>query len=93
MEHERRDFPIEEFRVERRDDNTPVLRGHAAVFNTLSLDLGGFREQIAPGAFSEALKSDDIRALFNHEPNMILGRNTAGTLRLAEQIGAAGVIG
>lgn len=85
MEIERRTFVVEGIKFETRDgDKLPVIRGHAAVFNTLSLDLGGFREQIKPGAFKEAIENDDVRALFNHDPNYPLGRNTAGTLRLSE---------
>lgn len=55
----------------------PRIRGHAAVFNSLSEDLGGFREIVAPGAFSDVIRTDDVRALFNHDPNQILGRNKA----------------
>ena len=55
----------------------PRIVGHAAVFNSLSENLGGFREIIAPGAFSDVIRTDDVRALFNHDPNMILGRNKA----------------
>ncbi len=61
-----------------------TLEGHAAVFNQPSEDLGGFREIIEPGAFATAIRKDDIRALFNHDPNYILGRNKAKTLMLEE---------
>lgn len=67
--------------VERRADSAPLIRGHAAVFGKLSENLGGFREIIAPGAFDDVLK-DDVRALYNHENSLILGRTSAGTTRI-----------
>lgn len=61
------------------------IEGHAAVFNELSQDLGGFRERVMPGAFADDLAAKpDVRALFNHDPNIIFGRTTSGTLRLQE---------
>lgn len=60
------------------------IAGHAAVFNVWA-DIGGmFREQVAPGAFAETIRRDDVRALFNHSPDYVLGRNIRGTLRLSE---------
>lgn len=67
------------------EGQAPMMRGHAAVFNSPSeLLCGCFRETIMEGAFTDALKSSDVRALFNHEPSNILGRTSAGTLRVAE---------
>lgn len=81
MEIERRFFQMSELTVEKRGNAPPLIRGYAAVFDKLSENLGGFREQIKPGAFDDVL-SDDVRALFNHDPNLILGRTVSGTLRI-----------
>jgi uncharacterized protein len=61
-----------EEREGKKDEN--VIRGYAAVFNKDSEDFGGWIERIAPGAFDDVLK-DDAVALFNHDPNLPLGRN------------------
>jgi HK97 family phage prohead protease len=63
---------------------TPTMEGYGANFNVLSEDLGGFREILMPGCFKDSIVSCDVRGLFNHNPDKILGRNTAGTLRLNE---------
>jgi len=78
---ESRAFPVE-LRVE--GETKPKIRGMAAVFNRLSEDLGGYREMILPGAFKAALSNSDIRALWNHDPNIVLGRTKAGTLEVSE---------
>ena len=83
---ERRNFANSEIRVANSESREVV--GYASVFtdsegNTaLSENLGGFREKIDPSAFDNVL-DNDVRALFNHDPNLILGRTTAGTLSLS----------
>ena len=83
---ERRYVPTAfDFRVEQRDGNDRlIIDGYAYKFHARSQNLGGFVEQILPGAGEQSAQEDDIRALFNHDANLILGRNTAGTLRLGE---------
>jgi hypothetical protein len=72
-----------ELRAVAEDEAAPRLEGYPALFNTLSEDLLGFRERVLPGAFLETL-GDDIWAVWNHNRDIILGRNRAKTLELAE---------
>lgn len=81
---ERRTYEQIEIRADKASDGSLRLIGHAAVFNKKSEEIFGFREIVLPGAFRNSLKKDDIRALWNHDPSFILGRNKAGTLRLKE---------
>lgn len=62
-----------------------VVSGYAAKYNTRSQDLGGFVETLAPGAFARAIReAHDVRAVINHDANLILGRTAAGTLTLED---------
>jgi len=73
-----------ELRTERSAKGRRLI-GYAARFNSLSKDLGGFRERILPGAFDASLSGGkDIRALYHHESALILGRTSAGTLHLSQ---------
>lgn len=70
--------------VELRADGAPTVSGYAALYHAETVIAGLFREQIAPGAFRSAVDgSDDVRALFNHDPNIVLGRTKSGTLTLS----------
>lgn len=62
------------------------IAGIAAAYGVKSAPIGGvFRERIQPGAFSRSLATGaDVRALFNHDPNQILGRTKSGTLELRD---------
>jgi HK97 family phage prohead protease len=93
MEIERRFMPITAdgagIRIEQRDGLPPIFRGYAAVYNSLSENLGQFREMLAPGCFDNALTraglgaGGGVLALFNHSNDHVLGRSTSGTLRLS----------
>lgn len=74
-------------RVEKRTGagDEMAIVGYASKFNVLSHDLGGFRERVQTGTFSRSLRTNaDVKALFNHIPDNILGRTKAGTLTLSE---------
>ena len=65
--------------TEVKDGN--YIYGYAALFNSMSEELYGFREIIDPGAFDQTDISD-VRALFNHDNNLLLARTKSGTLDL-----------
>lgn len=73
-----------DFELRASDTGSKKIVGHASVFNRTSQNLGGFVEQVAPGAFTKTIQEADVRALINHDPNLLLGRNKAGTLTLSE---------
>jgi uncharacterized protein len=85
---ERRFIPAERVEVRAEGDEGPVLSGVAVNFGSLSLDLGGFREEFAPGAFADTLESDDIRVVWQHDNSFVFGRVRAGTARVWEDDGA-----
>lgn len=88
MKTERRVIPLTDVQIELRMDEggneKRTIVGYAAVFGSESVNLGGFTETIKRGAFKDSLESDDVRALKNHDPNLLLGRSSNGTLRLKE---------
>ena len=93
MDIERRDISFEEapeaeLTIETRASGQTAIVGYAAVYNRLSLDLGGgLREVILPGAFDKVLQRQrgrqDVVAVFNHDINIVLGRTSSGTLELS----------
>jgi len=66
-------------------DDPNSIEGYAAVFDSLSDDLGGFREVIKPGAFKRALaESGDILCVVDHDRSKLLGRTMSGTCRVTQ---------
>ena len=83
---ELRYVPFENWEVREEDDKPPKLIGYAAVFNQEAVIFGLWREKISPGAFKKTIKENEIRALWNHNTDLPLGRNRAKppTLSLGE---------
>jgi len=91
MEIERRCLTVDEapeceLAIETRSSGREAIRGLAVPYNRLSLDLGGFRERILPGAFDKVLNRQrgkgEILSYYNHNSDMLLGRESAGTLEI-----------
>lgn len=59
------------------------VEGYASVFEKRSGNLGGFVERVKPTAFNKTIREADVRALWNHDPQYVLGRSGAGTLELS----------
>lgn len=77
-------WPLADMEIRAEGDGM-TFRGYAAVFNSWSEDLGGFREQIAPGAFTRSLKRDrNLRMFLNHNSDSLLATTRAKTLTLTE---------
>jgi len=83
MNRERRSFKGLE--VRQGPGTRPRLVGYAALWDSRSLDLGGFVEILRRGAFTRSLRENpDLRAFVDHDPAMIIGRVAADTLRVQE---------
>jgi Escherichia/Staphylococcus phage prohead protease len=78
--------------VDFRSADRKTIIGHAVVFDSRSLDLGGFQEIIRPSAVDRTLREGlDVRALVDHDSAKLLGRVSAGTLRLQKEAGGLAV--
>jgi HK97 family phage prohead protease len=76
---------VRALRAERDGDSNPKIVGYASVFNEETDIAGLFSEVIRPGAFERAIEEEqDVRALVDHNPSLLLGRTKSGTLRMKE---------
>ena len=80
MEH--RYIPMEKMET-REEGDERYIEGYFAVFNSVYELWPGATESIAPGAFDESV-SDDVRALYNHNTDIVLGRTSAGTMEIRQ---------
>jgi HK97 family phage prohead protease len=77
----------------REENNKKIIEGYFIVYNQKTELWANFFEQISKGACTKSIISNDIRALYNHDSNIVLGRNKSGTLQLMEdEYGVKGVI-
>jgi HK97 family phage prohead protease len=88
MKIERRFCAADKPKLEEREGSPSKVTGYASVFYNGHADTeyryDDVVERIMPTAFDMALQSSDVRGLFNHDPNIPLGRKSAGTLLLVK---------
>lgn len=80
---ENRYMHMEDIQTRDNDTDDPTIEGYFAVFDSVYPVWEGVTESIAPGAFTDSV-SGDVRALYNHNTDLILGRTSAGTLELKQ---------
>jgi len=89
MEQRTTDGKVARLEIRTEEGKPPKIEGYGAVFyrdgdpGTEYQLWADAYERVLPGAFDRAMKEDDVRSLFNHDPNMVLGRVAAGTLSLS----------
>ena len=72
------------------DKEKRIIEGRAVVYNSMSNELrttngDKFKEIIRAGALTDSLAKNDILAFKEHNPEMLLGRKSAGTLMLEDR--------
>ena len=80
---EQRYLNMHEITCRDTDTENPHIEGYFAVFGDVYEVWPDVTESIAPGAFTESI-SQDVRALYNHNTDVVLGRASAGTLHLRQ---------
>lgn len=80
---ETRYLKMQEVTTREAENGNPVIEGMFVVYDSVYHVYDGATESIARGAFSESI-GGDVRALYNHNSDLVLGRTSAGTLELKD---------
>jgi HK97 family phage prohead protease len=79
-------FEVSDLEIRKVDDTGKrTIAGYAVLWDKLSLPIyGSFRERVRSGAFKKSLSENNVRSLWNHNSDMVLGSTKAKTMRLSE---------
>lgn len=92
MTEKRTSYLTSEFRAETVDDDL-LVEGYFIKFNSETELYPGVFEEVSPEAVDLSLKGNDIRSLFNHDSNLVLGRTGNKTLELRkDEVGLWGKV-
>lgn len=81
---EQRYIPFKEVTTRSDENGSPILEGYFVRYDDVYDVAPGATESIARGAFTESIHGD-VRALYNHNSDIVLGRVSAGTLELEDR--------
>jgi len=86
IKHEIRQLPtkVAQLRAEKRESGEMIAEGIAIVYDQVTI-IWGDEEVIRPGAAAESIENDDIRAVWNHDNTIVLGRKKSETLEIWEE--------
>lgn len=87
MKREALNFAVQIRSITGTDGALRKIAGTPAVYGQLSEDLGGFREMIAPGAFTKTLQERDVKSFWNHNSDYVIGSSKSGTLSMRDDVG------
>lgn len=82
-----------ELKIRAEGEDEKYIEGYFVVFNQPTKLWGNTYEQIAPNALDNSVLNNDIRCLFNHNSDFVLGRKSAKTLEVrVDKIGVWGKV-
>lgn len=81
---ERRNLSTDRVEIRDAEGEPRRIQGTAVRWNSLSVDMLGFRERFAAGAFAASLAEHDVRVQWQHDGRYVFGRTSAGTARVWE---------
>lgn len=76
-------YLMQDIKTREAEDGNPIIAGYFVVFDSIYRISAHATESVARGAFDESIKGD-VRALYNHNSDIILGRTSSDTLKLTQ---------
>lgn len=80
--NKRTSFIETEFRADVTEQDELIVEGYFIRFDSETELYPGVFEQVSPESVDDSLENEDIRSLFNHDDNLVLGRTGNNTLKL-----------
>lgn len=74
---------MKDIQTREAEDGSPIIAGYFVVFDSIYRISAHATESVAKGAFDESINGD-VRALYNHNTDIILGRTSSDTLMLRQ---------